>query len=111
LLAERLEESLAASTACSESILILTGITAAIGANPRKENGAAAAAAPYRSGPPGTGSRSRIPDSPAMGETSGGAMVGAPDSGNTAAWACGHEASTLPLLPSMRPITNVRYLK
>jgi hypothetical protein len=36
-------ESLEASTACSESILILTGITAAIGANPRKENGAAAA--------------------------------------------------------------------
>jgi hypothetical protein len=34
LLAERLVESLEASTACSESILILTGITAAIGANP-----------------------------------------------------------------------------
>src|SRR5271169_902799 len=32
LLAERLVASLAASTACSESILILTGITAAIGA-------------------------------------------------------------------------------
>jgi hypothetical protein len=34
LLAERLVESLEASTACSESILILTGITAAIGTNP-----------------------------------------------------------------------------
>jgi hypothetical protein len=41
LLAERLVESLEASTACSESILILTGITAAIGANPRKVNGEA----------------------------------------------------------------------
>jgi hypothetical protein len=36
-------------------------------------------------------------------------MVGAPDSGNTAAWACGHEASTLPLLPSGRlPIAAAR---
>jgi hypothetical protein len=34
-------ESLEASTACSESILILTGITAVIGANPRRGKGEA----------------------------------------------------------------------
>jgi hypothetical protein len=67
LLAERLVESLAASTACSESILILTGITAAIGANPRKENGAAAAGRALEVRPFWSLVKVKNPDSPAMG--------------------------------------------
>jgi hypothetical protein len=60
LLAERLVESLTASIACSESILVLTGITAAIGA---KENGAGRA---YRTGPSRVWLKVENPDTPAM---------------------------------------------
>ena len=42
------------------------------------------------------------PGQPGDGETSGGAMVALPDSGDTAAWACGRGAWTLPSMPSGR---------
>jgi hypothetical protein len=74
LSAERLVESLEASTACSESIPILAGITAAIAADSRKENGEAGHA-------PGSGPFWRLaqgqePGQPGAARTGSGNSIG-----------------------------------
>jgi hypothetical protein len=58
--------------------------------------------APYRSGPSRDWIKGQEPGQPGDGETSEGAMVALPDSGDTAAWVCGHVAWTLPSMPSGR---------
>jgi bifunctional non-homologous end joining protein LigD len=58
--------------------------------------------APYRSGPSRDWAQGQEPGQPGNGETSGGAMVAPPELGDTAAWACGRGAWTLPKTPSGR---------